>query len=151
MAQPACTTEQDLVRVSRTQFSLKRQTHLSLFTRSGHHHRKSQPAPGAEQLRAGRMYSRPASYPCATFETALCDGSGCLACGRKRLRLQAPDAAAPTTGPCPGSTGSERRACDVQLHRLLVHARPSVSTDERRARPGGTVRGMLQAPGAPCP
>ncbi len=48
--------------------------------------RKSPPAPAAERLRAGRRCSRSASCPCATFETAPCDGSGCPACGRKRLR-----------------------------------------------------------------
>ncbi len=82
--------------------------------------RKSPPAPAAEQLRAGHRCSRSASCPCAIFETAPCDGSGCPACGRKRLRPPARDAAAPRTGPCPGSSGSGRQACDARLHRSLA-------------------------------
>ena len=78
--------------------------------------RKSPPAPAAEQLRAGHTCSRSASCPCATCEIAPCDGSGCPACGRKRLRRPVRDVAAPRTGPCPGSSGSGRQACDARLH-----------------------------------
>ena len=103
------------------------------------------PALGAERLRAGHRCSRPASCPCATCETALCDESGCPACGRKQLRLPVRDVAAPKTSPCPGSSGSGRQARDARLHRSLVHARPNVSKGERPARSCGMERGVLRA------
>src|SRR5215831_2706657 len=107
--------------------------------------RKSPPALRAEQLRAGHTCSRSASCPCATCETALCDGSGCPAYGRKRLRPPVRDVTAPTTSPCPGSSGSGRQVCGARLHRSLVHVRPNLSKGEWRELPDGRVRGILPA------
>src|SRR6266545_6805631 len=105
--------------------------------------RKSPTALVVEQLRAGHTCSHSAACPCATCETALCDGSGCPACGRKRLRRPVRDVAAPKTSPCPGSNGSGPRACDARLLRSLVHARPNLSKGERPARSCGMGRGIL--------
>src|SRR5215468_4877139 len=107
--------------------------------------RKSPPALRGERLQAGHMCSRSVSCPCAICETAPCDGSGCPAYGRTRLRRPVRDVTAPKTSPCPGSSGSGRQACDVRLHHSLVHVRPSPSTGERRERLYGRVQGILQA------
>ena len=96
--------------------------------------RKSPAAPAAERLRAAHKCSRPASCRCAIFEIAPCGGSGRPACAHKRLRPPTRAAAAPTTGPCPGSSGSGRPACDGRLRRSPAHAPPNASRDDRRAR-----------------
>src|SRR5919106_6367355 len=113
--------------------------------------RKSSPARGVEQLRAGHTCSRSASCPCATCETAPCDGSGCPAYGRKRLRLPVRDAAAPKTSPCPRSSGSGRQACAARLHRSLVRTPPNLSKGERPEPSCGMERGILPARGASFP
>src|SRR6266545_7264235 len=100
--------------------------------------RKLPPALVVQRLQAEHTCSRSASCPCATCETALCGGSGCPACGRKRLRRPVRDVAAPKTSPCPGSSGSGRRAHDARLLRSLVHARPNLSKGERPERSCGT-------------
>ena len=73
----------------------------------------------------------------------------CPACARKRLPPPVRDAAAPTTGPCPGSSGSGRPACAARLHRR--HAPCSAQlfprmTGERVLR--DTARGIPPVPGA---
>ena len=68
-----------------------------------------------------------ASCRCATGETAQCGGNGCPACARRRLRPPARAAAAPTTDPCPGSSGSGRRACAGRLRRSPVVLGPLLS------------------------
>src|SRR5438093_6179587 len=129
---------------------------VELFNEFQKHHisdrrRKSPPALVVERLRAGHTCSRSASCPCATCQTALCDGSGCPACGRKRLRRLVRDVAAPKTSPCPGSSGSGRQACDARLHRSLLYPRPNLSKGERPARSRGMERGILRARVASCP
>ena len=71
--------------------------------------------PAAAPLRAAHRCSRAASCPCAIGGNAPCGGSGCPACARTRLRPRVPAAAAPRTGPCPGSSGSGRPACAARL------------------------------------
>src|SRR5712671_168611 len=72
---------------------------------------KSPPILAAEPLRAGRKCSRGFFCPFAIGETALYDGSGFLACGRKRLPPLVRVAVVPTISPCRDSTGFDRRAC----------------------------------------
>src|SRR6266852_3906821 len=74
------------------------------------------------------------------LETALCDESGCPACGRKRLRLPVRDVAAPKTSPCPGSSGSGRQVCDARLHGSPLDARTNLAKDEQPAGSCGIVR-----------
>ena len=76
---------------------------------------KSPIAPAAERLRAGNRCSRSASCPCATYEIALCAGSGCPACDRKLPGPPTPVAVAPMRDPCHGSNGFDRRGCDDRL------------------------------------
>src|SRR5919106_4736024 len=119
-----------------------------LFNELQKHHitdrrRKSSPTLLVQRLLAGHTGSRSASCPCATCETAPCDGSGCPAYGRKQPRLPALDVAAPKTSPCPRSSGSGRQACDARLQSSLVHARPNVSKGEWPARSCGMEPGIL--------
>src|SRR5262245_54201786 len=107
--------------------------------------RKSPPALLVQRPRADHTCSRSASCPCAIYETALCDGSDCPACGRKRLRRPVRDEAAPRTSPCPGSSGSGRQACDARLRRSLALVRPNLSRGERPAHSYGRERGILLA------
>jgi hypothetical protein len=88
--------------------------------------RKSPSVPAAEPLRAGHRCSRSASCPCATFETAPCAGSAALHVLVSDFDHQFGPQRLPRQGPCPGSSGSGRPACDAHLHRRRAHARPEL-------------------------
>ena len=66
----------------------------------------------------------------------------CPACARTPPPRPARDAAAPTTSPCPGSSGSGRRACAADRP---GRARPILPRDGSRARRGGTARDIRPA------
>src|ERR1035438_7883592 len=65
---------------------------------------KSLSALAAERFRVARRCSRWASCPFAICETVLCDGSGFLAYGRRRLQPPVQVAGVPTISPCLRST-----------------------------------------------
>src|SRR5947207_2022708 len=69
--------------------------------------RKFLPVPAAEQFQVVHRCSRSASCPCATYEIALCAGSGCPACDRKLPGPPTPVAVAPMRDPCHGSNGKD--------------------------------------------
>src|SRR5438445_2798654 len=62
-------------------------------------------SPVAGQLRAARMCSRLASCRNAICGTAPCDGTGLLACDRRRLRRPVRVVTDPKINLCPGSSG----------------------------------------------
>src|SRR6202023_2999461 len=64
-----------------------------------------------EQPRAAHKCSRTTFCLFAIGGSAPYDGSGFLACARKRLLQLVRAAEAPRIGPCPGSSGSGHRAC----------------------------------------
>ena len=104
--------------------------------------RRSPSALAVGRLRAGHRYSRVAACLNASGEIAPCDGSGCLACARRRLRLPTLAARAPRTGLCPGSSGSGLRACVARPR----PAPPSRPTDDRRARCFDKAKGIPPVP-----
>src|SRR5262245_44704376 len=83
--------------------------------------------PEAGLLRVVRRYNLRAFYRFANGGIAPCGESGGLACGRMRLQQPALDAAAPTTDPCPDSSGSVHREFDGRQRRLPPQIRPNVS------------------------
>src|SRR5262249_4196470 len=88
-----------------------------------------------ERLLAARRCTRQVSCRFAICGTELCDGSGYLACGRRLLPPPARAAPAPMTSPCPGSSGSDRRACAeaTRLRQARRRVPPKASRDVRRA------------------
>ena len=97
------------------------------------------------QLRIGAVGW--ASCRCASGGTAPCAGSARPACARMPLRPPVRGAAAPTRDPCRGSIGFGRRACAAPARRCGL-ARPSPSTDDRRAHFHDRARGTPRVRGA---
>src|SRR5215510_9717542 len=105
--------------------------------------RQISPTPHAEgPPQAARKYTAAASYQCASGETAQCDENDLPACDRRRPVSLALDAKAPMTDLCRGSTGFAHQGCA----RRPTTTRPTVSTDDLRARSSGTERGNRRAP-----
>src|SRR6266550_5283684 len=107
--------------------------------------RRSLTVLAAEQLRVAHTCSHRASCPSAIFETALCAGSDCPACDRKPLQQPTPDAVAPTTNLCLGSSGSVH---PESVARFQSPAWPIFSRGVLRARSRGMAQGSPPAPDA---
>src|SRR5262249_45206655 len=106
--------------------------------------RRSRPARREEGPRAGRSGSPAAACRAATAGRRRRAGSGCPAGGRTSPRTPAPAAAAPPRGPCPGSSGSGRRACG----RRRPWPPPPRARDARRARSRGAAQARSRAAAA---
>jgi hypothetical protein len=106
----------------------------SCSRRISDHGRKLLRALAAELPRAGHTCSRSVFCLVAIGGSAPYDGSGFLACARKRLPQPVRAAGVPRIGPCPGSSGSGPPACAGRNHRSGFLRWPSPSRGERRER-----------------
>src|SRR5262245_56012300 len=95
----------------------------------------------AGPLQAVHKCTHRVSCQCATDGTALCDGSGPPAYGRKPLVPRARLAVVPMKDLFRGSSGSAHPGCACRLKTTL----PIVSTDDLQARSFGMVRDIQPA------